>query len=58
MSCHLFFCFSFVGISVHSLSAFTHFTLLKVASSSHGIERYQAFELFYLSVYPLITLDV
>lgn len=34
---------------VHSFSAFTHFSLLKVASSFHGIDRYQPITLTLLS---------
>lgn len=50
----------FVVFCVHSLSAFTHFTLLRVASSFHGVERYQAFVLltFCLSSSHIICLIV
>lgn len=54
----VFLFFSFVLFFFHSLSAFTHFTLVKVASSFHGVERYKAFVLFQLSVYRIITFVV
>lgn len=41
--------FFFCCIFVHSLSAFTHFSLLKVASSFHGIDRYRAFTFTFCS---------
>lgn len=46
--------FFFCCIFVYSLSAFTHFNLLKVASSFHGTDRYRAFTFtFRLSSYPI-----
>lgn len=46
--------FFFCCIFVYSLNAFTHFNLLKVASSFHGTDRYRAFTFtFCLSPYPI-----